>query len=206
VRSPVAVIGNTAQMLNALAGSEKPEWLPRLEKIMSSVRQLAHLMDDVLGENRITLKSSALERQSGDLNAFCEALQVRQMARYKRAIMFEPCAGHVQINADWQLVDVAISNLIDNAIKYSPPDSAIGLRVVRGQGDSVSIEVRDQGEAIPPELQSRIFEKFTRGQVVEDMEGVGLGLYLVNWIAQLHGGRTEVVSNTEGNTFRLTFG
>jgi len=203
VRSPVAVIGNTAQMLNALASAEQPDWLPRLDKIMVAVRQLAHLMDGVLAEDRITLESSVLERKVGYLNTFCEALQIRQMVSHKRAISFEPCEGDVQLNVDWHLINVAVSNLIGNAIKYSPPDSAIGLRVVLGQGENVSIEVHDQGEAISPELQAQIFEKFIRGQSAEESEGVGLGLYLVNWIAQLHGGSAEVISNAEGNTFRM---
>jgi signal transduction histidine kinase len=206
VRSPVAVISNTAQMLNALAGSEKPEWLPRLEKIMVAVRQLSHLMDEVLGENRIALTSSVLERENGDLNLFCEALHLRMMVRHKRAIMFEPSSDSVHIDADWQLIDVAISNLIENAVKYSPENSPISLRVIRDQQNKVCIEVHDQGQPIPAESRARIFEKFTRGQDAHDSEGVGLGLYLVNWIAQLHGGIAELTSAPEGNTFRITLG
>ncbi len=80
VRSPVAVIGNTAQMLKALAASEKPEWLPRIDKIMVAVRQLAQLMDEVLADDRIGLKSRGLERQRGDLNVFCNELRLSQMA------------------------------------------------------------------------------------------------------------------------------
>lgn len=206
VRSPVAVIGNTAQMLNALAVSEKPDWLPRIEKIMVAVRQLAHLMNEVLTEDRIILKDNVLERHVGDLNTFCAELQIRLMARHQRTILFEPCEKMLQPNVDWRLIAVAVSNLIENAVKYSPPDSAIGLRVMQGKSGSASIEVHDQGMTIAPELRSRIFEKFTRGQAKDDENGIGLGLYLVSWISQLHGGCAEVVPTTEGNTFRITFG
>lgn len=203
VRSPVAVIGNTAQMLNALAASEKPEWLPRIEKIMGAVRQLAQLMDDVLAEDRIGLKNKGLERQRGDLNVFCDELRLSQMELRGRTIRFEPCAGDATIYADWQLIKIAIANLIDNADKYSPPASDISLRVRRTEPHAMSIEVNDQGEVISPELQTRIFEKFIRGQHNEDVQGIGLGLYLVNWIVRLHGGHAEVVATEEGNTFRL---
>jgi len=203
VRSPVAVIGNTAQMLNALAVSEKPEWLPRIEKIMVAVRQLAQLMDDILDEERIGLKSRGLERQRGDLNVFCEDILGGQMAWHGRPVRFEPCAGNSTIFADWHLIKIAISNLIDNAVKYSPPGGEISLRVRCTEPHAMSIEVHDQGEAISPELQARIFEKFIRGQHKEDVQGIGLGLYLVNWIVRLHGGRAEVIAKEDGNTFRL---
>ncbi|MCX7192900.1 MAG: HAMP domain-containing sensor histidine kinase [Proteobacteria bacterium] len=205
VRSPVAVIGNTTQMLNALAILEKPDWLPRIEKIMVAVRQLAHLMDEVLAEDRITLRVNILERQIGDLNTFCAKLQIRMMARHQRDILFERCAETVLLNVDWHLVDIAVSNLIENAIKYSSPSRAIGLRVVHAQDGSASIEVHDHGEAISPDIQSQIFEKFTCGQPIKEGGGVGLGLYLVSWIAQLHGGRADVISSAEGNTFRIMF-
>jgi len=96
-----------------------------------------------------------LERKDGYLNTFCEALQIRQMVYHKRNITFEPCAGDVQLNVDWHLINVAVSNLIGNAIKYAPPDSEIGLRVALGRGESVSIEVHDQGEAILPSYRRR---------------------------------------------------
>lgn len=208
VRSPVAVIGNTAQMLNALAVSEKPDWLPRIEKIMVAVRQLAHLMDRVLAEDRITLKNDVLDRHPGDLNAFCAALQTRLMARHQREIRFEPNPASIQLDVDWHLIDVAVSNLLENAIKYSA--DAVVLRVLSDGNGNASIEVCDRGDAISPELQLRIFEKFARGQTASPgegvgSEGVGLGLYLVSWIAQLHGGHADVVSTSEGNCFRIAF-
>jgi signal transduction histidine kinase len=202
VRSPVAVIGNTAQMLNALAVSEKPDWLPRIRKIMIAVRQLAHLMDDVLAEDRIALKNEVLDRRVGDPNAFFAALQVRLTAHHQREIRFEPCTETIMLNIDWHLAEVAVSNLIENAIKYST--GTIVLRIAPDRMGNASIEVCDQGAAIEPELHSLIFEKFMQGNTAR--EGVGLGLYLVNWIAQLHGGHADVVSGSEGNCFRITFG
>ncbi len=203
VRSPVAVIGNTAQMLKAMAASEKPEWLPRIDKIMVAVRQLALLMDEVLADERIGLKSRGLERKRGDLNVFCSELRSNQMALRGRAIVFEPVAGDATIYADWQLIKIAVSNLIDNAEKYSPSGSEIVLRVRRVEPHAMSIEVQDRGAPIVPELQARIFEKFIRGPHDGEAQGVGLGLYLVSWIVRLHGGRAEVVAAEDGNTFRL---
>jgi signal transduction histidine kinase len=203
LRSPVAVIGNTAQMMNVLVSAEKPEWLPRINKIMGAVRQLAHLMDNVLAEERIGYQSSKMDWQIGELNIFCEELCSRHSAQRGRIICFEPEANSVNLNADWQMIKIALRNLIDNAIKYSPPDSEIAVRVHNDGADTVLIEVRNEGENIPPELRARIFDKFIRGDHAENVHGVGLGLFLVNWIAKLHGGRAEVESGDGINTFRL---
>lgn len=203
VRNPVAVIGNTAQMLDMLARSEKPEWLPRIENIMIAVRKLGQLMDDVLNEDRIGLTGSGLNRQYGDLNAFCDQLYRSQSARHERLVRFTPCACNAIIDMDWRLIDIAISNLIDNAVKYSPPGSSIDLRVSCSTGQTIYIEVHNHGESISPVLKLHLFKKFIRGHFEEKIAGLGIGLYLVNWIANLHGGYAELAATQHGNTFRL---
>lgn len=204
IRNPIAVIGNTAQMLNALARAERPDWQPRIEKIMGAVRQLAQLMDNVLAEERISMKSDGMELQRGDLNAFCAELVGTLATSHNRAIRYQPYGGDAGLAADWQLVGIAIGNLVDNAVKYSPPDGEISLSVLSGKAGMLCVEVADQGAGIAPELQQRIFGKFIRGQHGNGIRGTGLGLYLVNWIAKLHGGYAEVSSVVgAGSTFRL---
>ena len=203
LRSPVAVIGNTAQMMNVLVSSEKPEWLPRINKIMGAVRQLAHLMDNVLAEERIGYQNSKMDWEVRDLNVFCGELCAGQMAQRGRAIRIETESAAVNFNADWQMLKIALRNLIDNAVKYSPADSEIVVRVHNDGADAVLVEVQSAGENISPELRARIFDKFVRGKHAENVHGVGLGLFLVSWIAQLHGGRAEVASGNGINIFRL---
>ena len=205
IRSPIAVIGNTAQMLNALAQTKQPEWQPRIEKIMGAVHQLALLMNKFLDENRIKMKDNELDLRMGDLNIFCEELVDTLSANHGRPISYTPWGGDVMLAGDWHLIGIAIGNLIDNAIKYSPPDSAIDLRIVREKENMLCVEVTDQGQGIAPELQQRIFtEKFIRGEHGSKIRGTGLGLYLINWIATSHGGYAEVFSTPgNGSTFRL---
>lgn len=204
IRNPIAVIGNTAQMLNALAQAERQEWQPRIEKIMGAVRQLAQLMDNFLAEERLSLKSVGKELQDGDLNVFCAELVGTLAKSHNRVIRYQPYGGDARIAADWQLIGIAIGNLIDNAVKYSQPDREIGLSLVPGKTGTLCVEVADQGVGIAPELHQRIFEKFIRGQHGSGIRGTGLGLYLVNWIAKFHGGYAEVSSVVgSGSTFRL---
>ena len=205
IRNPIAVIGNTAQMLNALAQTKQPEWQPRIEKIMGAVHQLALLMNKFLDENRIKMKDNELDLRMGDLNIFCEELVDTLSANHGRPISYTPWGGDVMLAGDWHLIGIAIGNLIDNAIKYSPPDSDIDLRIVREKENMLCVEVADQGQGIAPELQQRIFtEKFIRGEHGSKIRGTGLGLYLINWIATSHGGYAEVFSTPgNGSTFRL---
>ena len=205
IRSPIAVIGNTAQMLNALAQSRQPDWQPRIEKIMGAVLQLSLLMNKFLDEDRINMESNELDLQLGNLNVFCEGLADTLAANHGRSVHYTPCDGDAMMLADWHLIDIAIGNLIDNAIKYSPQDSDIELRIVRGKANMLCVEVTDHGPGIPSELQQRIFhEKFIRGEHGRNIRGTGLGLYLINWIAISHGGYAEVSSTPgSGSTFRV---
>jgi signal transduction histidine kinase len=96
-------------------------------------------------------------------------------------------------------------NLIDNAVKYSPPGDEVQVEAVASNG-RVVIEVRDRGPGISPEHQGVIFEKFGRVNVGEKSKpGTGLGLFIARSIAEAHGGSLEVRSAPDrGATFRLS--
>jgi signal transduction histidine kinase len=204
MRSPIAVIGNTAQMLEMLVQNERPEWLPRVEKIMRSVRQLSLLMDNFLTEKWLDMDKRGLNRENGDLNQLCSIVTESFIENQFRHVHFEPLKGDASICADWQLLRIAVINLLDNAGKYSSPTDEIRLRVLSCQPDWLCIEVSDQGVGMPLELQAHVFEKFARGRHENNIRGSGLGLYLVDWIARFHGGRMDVTSiEGEGSTFCL---
>ena len=204
MRSPIAVIGNTTQMLNMLMKSDRPDLLPRIEKIMGSVRQLAMLMDNFLSEKWLDMDKQGLNRGTGDLNQFCADAQKQFAENYANPVRFEPWSGDARFCADWKLLQIALSNLLDNASKYSPRNEEILMKVLSCKPGVLCIEVSDHGAGIPLDLQPHIFEKFARGRHEANIQGSGLGLYLVNWIARFHGGYTEVISTEgQGSTFRL---
>ena len=108
---------------------------------------------------------------------------------------------------DPEALSQALINLLNNAIKYSPEDKAIAVSA-RREGEQVLVSVVDRGIGIPKGEQKRIFEKFYRVEtsVVHTTKGSGLGLALVQHIAEAHGGRVEVTSSPgEGSTFTLSF-
>ena len=96
----------------------------------------------------------------------------------------------------------AIFNLLDNAVKYSPPGSTVAIRV-RELGLFVAVDVTDQAEPIPENERSRIFQRFYRGQNSKATEGIGIGLYLARKIATEQNGHLNLRCHSDGNTFSL---
>ena len=105
---------------------------------------------------------------------------------------------------DRRLVKLAIKQLVDNALKYSPPDSPVTVRVVNGSG--VTVTVTDCGKGISTQEQTRIFERLYRSPSVQSqIPGSGLGLSIAQNIARAHRGELAVASRPGETTFRLTF-
>ena len=107
-----------------------------------------------------------------------------------------PCLVHV----DPAGVDHAICNLIDNAIKWSPPGGAVHVVVA-----DALVSVADHGPGIADEDLPRIFERFYRATAARGMPGAGLGLAIVGSVAQANGGTIEVRTGPDGSAFTLAF-
>ena len=109
------------------------------------------------------------------------------------------------MHCDRARIELALSNLIDNAIKFTPSGGQVTVRVER-EGKLVRLSVRDTGCGIEPADRPHIFERFYLGSGVgnSNIPGIGLGLSIVKEIVDLHGGDIEVESEVgEGSTFRV---
>jgi two-component system sensor histidine kinase KdpD len=109
-----------------------------------------------------------------------------------------------KIPLDRRLVKLAVKQLIDNAVKYSPQESPLAIRV-RCEDQTVSFEITDHGDGIASEDQGRIFERFYRGHSVRSqIPGSGLGLNIASSIVRAHHGDVTVTSRPGETTFRLS--
>ena len=105
----------------------------------------------------------------------------------------------VEIVADPLRIEQVLTNLVDNAVKYSPAGSTIEVAVRPGP-DCAELMVRDHGMGIPPEHQQRIFDRFFQAHVGEHASGMGLGLYISQEIVRHHGGTIRVEAPEDGGT------
>jgi signal transduction histidine kinase len=101
--------------------------------------------------------------------------------------------GDAEVFVDADKYCQALSNVIANACKYSPPGEPIAVRLVSGAGE-VGVRVQDRGEGMDDETQRRIFERFYRAESAATTAGTGLGMSIVKEIIDIHGGRVEIES------------
>lgn len=113
-------------------------------------------------------------------------------------------ASPLTVLADWTVLRQALINVLDNAIKHSPPGTAVTIAASAGEG-TADIVVTDQGPGIPPEHREHVFERFYRADASRSSKtgGFGLGLAIARWAVETHGGRIELESGGQGSTFRI---
>jgi len=175
-----------------------------VEKIQAGIEQMGQLIDDLLDLGRI---EAGVGLQRVDCVLADVVKDVCDEAR-SRAMVFE-LDLKTEINtqramlADPALIKRAISNLLDNAMKYTPSGGSVTVGLDE-RADSVIVRVSDTGIGIAPSDQGRLFEKFYRIKRRDtlDIKGSGLGLSIVKSIAEWHGGRVWVDSQLgQGSTF-----
>ena len=124
------------------------------------------------------------------------------VAEEKEVALVIAAPDHLPAYGDRDMVQQAVANLLDNAVKFSPPGSTVRLEA-RLAGGRLAISVSDQGPGIPPEDRARASERFFRGEAARSTPGAGLGLALVQAVAQLHGGESMLEDAAPGLRARL---
>jgi PAS domain S-box-containing protein len=158
--------------------------------VQRSAEKLRHLLERLLDLSRIRSGKLALERKPTDVIALVRAA----VAEFAETSGREITIGGTEsadgvINIDGVRVEEAVTNLVDNAIKYGPADKPIEVHIAQ-DANAVRVSVRDHGTGIDPKDRERIFEAFQRAN--PDSRGVGLGLHIAREIVRLHGGSLEV--------------
>ena len=131
-----------------------------------------------------------------------DTLDSLQALADRQGIRLELQGESVEICGIWQLLSEALYNLCDNAIKYNKPGGSVIVRVGESEDHAAELSVTDTGIGIPPEHQSRVFERFYRVDKSHSKEvgGTGLGLSIVKHVAQYHDAELSLVSTPDSGT------
>ena len=198
LRTPLAVLrGETEVALGKTRTVD--EYQSSLALIQDEAERLSHIVEDlfILAREPID-KPAVLARETMSLNQTvrdcaraAEVLAVRKGVQLK----LENSSASIALNGDQELINRLILNLLDNAVKYTPEGGEISLALERQNGNA-EIVVQDTGIGIPEADQPRVFDRFYRVDKARSraLGGAGLGLSIVRWIVDVHGGEIGVDS------------
>ncbi len=201
LRTPLSVVLSLAEALNEdlygpLTGAQRRA----LVTISQSGRHLLALLSDILDLARIAVGQELLDRESVDIAVICQMalLMVEDAAQAKDLQISRLIApGLVGLHADARRLMQILVNLLNNAVKFTPAGGSVALEVTTNVArDHIQFSVWDSGIGIALEDQERIFEPFIQAdaRLARQYGGVGLGLALVQRLAELHGGNIRLVS------------
>ncbi len=209
LRTPVAAL--QAQLENMVDGVTEPT-KASLELSLEQTERLTRLVTYLLDLSRVEAGASALVLSDVAVGDFLEeCAQAVSMVDAGKGLGYvvDVTPPDLRLEADAERLRQVVTNLLQNAIRHSPHGGTVRLDAYPVD-DDVVIEVSDEGPGIAPEDRERIFERFARGSGSTRVQpgsasgGTGIGLAIVRWAVDLHGGHVEVADTTRGATMRVT--
>jgi signal transduction histidine kinase/ActR/RegA family two-component response regulator len=207
LRNPLGALSSATQVLN-VTGSGDKDAKDAISILSRQVERMTRLVDDLLDVGGVI--SGKVRLQQAPLNFQRVVTQVAQNLRRAsvlkgREVIVE--AEPVWIDGDETRVEQIVSNVLENAGKYTPVGGKISIRLYK-QAEKAVLEVKDTGVGMSPELLPRVFDLFAQGQrsIDRNASGLGIGLTLVKRLTELHGGTVTAVSEglDRGSLFTLT--
>ena len=205
LRTPLNIINVAAGML--LRYGERMDSGGRQERvaeIQNAVARMTRLIDKVLLTSRLELRRWDLRSDTLDLAAWCDEFldqNIEDADRRRVRVRFSEVPAPVAM--DQRVIEIALQNLLSNALKYSPPDAPVDLDIDCHTPGWIEFRVQDYGIGIPDADIPHVLDSFYRGGNVGDIAGTGLGLALVKSCIDLHGGALHIESHA-GRGTRVT--
>jgi signal transduction histidine kinase len=205
IKNPLHIILNYADMID-----DEPQLGPEtrmlLQRIKDNAANTLGLVNNFIEVSRIEAGRLVLERRSLCFSSLLQDVADRQapLAKAKGVVLrLERADDHSDVFVDRTSMERALTNLVSNAIKFTPAGGTVLLRIDR-HDDALVVSVTDTGRGIPKEDLPFIFEKYRRAREIALTEGSGLGLFIVKAIVEAHGGRITAESEVGGgSTFTI---
>ena len=204
LRNPLNVIANAVTVMDR-AGADAAAVRSR-EMVTRQITHLKQLVDDLLDVARVTTGKIVLNTRALDLAKIARrSIAVLQDAERLTSHQVDAGLAEAWVAADETRIEQILSNLLENAVKYTPPGGRIRVRV-RPDKHTAVLEVSDTGLGIAPNLLPNVFDIFTQGERTLDRSqgGLGLGLTLVRRLVELHHGRVTAASEGLGRGATFT--
>jgi heavy metal sensor kinase len=209
LRTPVAIMRGETDIALGSSSRSADEYREALTVVNDAAERLGHTVEDIFLLALVDAKEAPVAPEPVYLNDLvADACRAMRSLAGGRGIAID-CASSVEAAyvGDEQLLQRLISNLLDNAIKYSPSGGSIAVRFDRS-GDEYVLSISNGGPGIPPEAREHIFDRFFRLDAARTVSvgthgrvtGSGLGLPIARWIAERHGGTLELIESTDART------
>jgi PAS domain S-box-containing protein len=204
LRTPLSIILTSASLIQRNASSMTPQQLTRrADKMQRQVERLRHIMNDVLFINKTDQKKETVQYTTVELMPFCQEIiqDLTLTLQDTPPVTLQTDNMPDEIISDNVLLHHILSNLLSNAMKYTPPDGQVTL-VMTAAEDSYCFCVKDTGIGIPEDYQPKLFQSFVRADNVSNIPGTGLGLVIAQRSVQMLEGSINVDSAPgDGTTF-----
>lgn len=200
LRTPLAALTTAAHVLR-VAGADQHRAAQARGVIERQARHMARLLEDLLDVSRISLGKAQLQRESFDLADVVEQLVAAWQAsgRFEHH-GFAHATAPVWVLADRTRIEQVVSNLLDNALKFTARGRGVTL-TLRQAGTEALLQVADEGQGLSGEAMTRVFDPFVQGEeqgLDPHKSGMGIGLALVKQLTEMHGGSVTVTSRGPG--------
>ncbi len=203
IKTPIAAANTFAELLDdgELSAEERTEYITTLQM---SLGKLTFLTNSLIKMSRLESGIISLKPEKNSLNEIVlQAVKtVYAKAKEKGILITFECDQTFEAVLDFNWTAEAISNVIDNAVKYTPQGGFVRLQITE-YPSFLRLDISDSGVGIPEEEQAKIFGRFYRGKQSVGTDGVGIGLYLTREIINKQNGYMKVSSDENGSTFSM---
>jgi len=206
LRTPLTVVHGYLDMLDP---ADQPEWAPMLGEMQRQSRRMTQLVEDLLTLSRLEAQEGVVDEDVAMAPMLATLKREAEALSQKRHEITVEDSAQLDLWGSIKELHSAFSNLVANAVRYTPAGGRIAIRFAREGDDGAVLSVQDSGYGIPAAHLPRITERFYRVSTSRSRElgGTGLGLSIVKHVLQLHQARLEIESEVgRGSLFSCHFG
>jgi two-component system phosphate regulon sensor histidine kinase PhoR len=206
LRTPLTVVHG---YLDLMEPEEQPGWAPMLDEMRRQSQRMNDLIEDLLTLSRLEARDHTVDEPVA-MSALLVTLrrEAEALSQGRHQVEIEDAAGVDLVGSSKELHS-AFSNLVSNAVRYTPTGGRIGIRFARTPAGGAELSVRDSGQGIPAQHLTRLTERFYRVSTSRSREsgGTGLGLSIVKHVLNLHQAQLQIESEVgRGSRFACVFG